>query len=137
MARQGELAGAEPGARHTVDATIPRTEIAVAKHPVGKLADKLQQAWTVRRLRQGRPGPDRLPAREKQRHEAIELGPQRVLAAGREIELVAMRNLAGRRFSATSRYHDNVPRIAASSLILKPAKSLMERLLRPAKIKHV
>src|SRR5262245_44614501 len=38
-----------------------------------------------------------------------------------------MRNLAGRRFSATSRYHDSAPRIAESSQTLSLSKSLMNR----------
>jgi hypothetical protein len=41
--------------------------------------------------------------------------------------VAAMRNLAGRRFSATSKYHDSAPRIAGSSQILSRAKSLMNR----------
>jgi hypothetical protein len=40
----------------------------------------------------------------------------------------AMRNLAGRRFSATSKYHDSAPRIAGSSQILSLAKSLTSQL---------
>src|SRR5262249_2927857 len=39
--------------------------------------------------------------------------------------VAAMRNLAGRRFSATSRYHDSAPRIAGSSQIFSLARSLM------------
>src|SRR5262249_62040311 len=39
--------------------------------------------------------------------------------------VAAMRNLAGRRFSATSRYQDRAPRIAGSSQIFSLAKSLM------------
>jgi hypothetical protein len=39
--RGGELTGAELGARHPVDAAIPRTEIAVGKHSVGKFAAQL------------------------------------------------------------------------------------------------
>src|SRR5262245_36610894 len=40
-----------------------------------------------------------------------------------------MRNLAGRRFSATSRYHDSALRIDGSSQIVSLAKSPMGRLL--------
>jgi hypothetical protein len=40
--------------------------------------------------------------------------------------VAAMRNLAGRRFSATSRYHDSAPRIAGSCQIVSLAKSLMD-----------
>jgi hypothetical protein len=43
--------------------------------------------------------------------------------------VAAMRNLAGRRFSATSRYHDSAPRIAGSSQIVRLAKSPTGRLL--------
>ena len=42
--------------------------------------------------------------------------------------VAAMRNLAGRRFSATSRYHASAPRIAGSSQTLSFAKSRMNRL---------
>src|SRR5262249_15099490 len=83
----GELASAELGARHPVDATIPRTEIAVGEHPVGKFAAQLQQARSVRRLRQRRARPDCLPARDKCRREAIKLGPKFVLATCRRIKL--------------------------------------------------
>ena len=38
----GELAGAEVGYRHPIDVTIPRTEIAVGEHPVGKFGAQLQ-----------------------------------------------------------------------------------------------
>jgi hypothetical protein len=50
-----------------------------------------------------------------------------LLAAGsrRAATVAAMRNLAGRRFSATSRYHDSAPRIAGSSQILRLPRSLM------------
>src|SRR5262249_32095080 len=44
--------------------------------------------------------------------------------------VAAIRNLAGRRFSATSRYHDSAPRTAGSSQIVSVAKSLTGRLLR-------
>src|SRR5499427_10560725 len=83
----GELASAELGARHPVDMAIPRTKIAVGEHTVGKFAAQLQQARTVRRLRQWRARPDRLPARDEYRREALELDPQRVLAACRRIKL--------------------------------------------------
>src|SRR6516225_1593482 len=50
-----------------------------------------------------------------------------LLAAGSSCvaTVAAIRNLAGRRFSATSRYHDSAPRIAGSSQILSWAKSLI------------
>src|SRR5207245_1257246 len=55
-----------------------------------------------------------------------------LLAAGSSCAatVAAMRNLAGRRFSATSRYHDSAPRIARSSQIVSLAKSPTGRLLR-------
>ena len=37
-----ELASAELRARRTVDTAIPRTEIAVGEHPIGKLAAQLE-----------------------------------------------------------------------------------------------
>src|SRR6266571_2251365 len=78
-ARTGrELAGA--------DTAIPGTEIAVGEHAVGELAGELQQARPVRRRRQRRARADRLPARDKDRREAVEFGPQRVLAARRRIK---------------------------------------------------
>src|SRR5262249_7041250 len=40
--------------------------------------------------------------------------------------VAAMRNLAGRRFSATSRYQDSAPRTAGSSQIFSLARSLMK-----------
>src|SRR5215471_3848678 len=53
------------------------------------------------------------------------------LAAGSSCvaTVAAIRNLAGHRFSATSRYHDNAPRIAGSSQTLSWAKSLMRGLV--------
>jgi hypothetical protein len=51
------------------------------------------------------------------------------LAAAGSICVARIRNLAGRRFSATSRYHDRLSRIAGLSQIFKCAKSLIERLL--------
>ena len=42
--------------------------------------------------------------------------------------VAAIRNLAGRRFSATSRYQDRPSRIAGSPQIFKCAKSLMKEL---------
>src|SRR5262245_59502029 len=38
---RGEFAGAELGARRAIDTAIPRTEIAVGKHAVSKLATQL------------------------------------------------------------------------------------------------
>src|SRR6266446_1749825 len=72
----GELASAELGTCHPIDAAIPRTEIAVGEHTVGKFAAQLQQARSVRRLRQRRASPDCLPARDKCRRETIKLGPK-------------------------------------------------------------
>src|SRR6516162_2715465 len=83
----GELASAELGARYPVDAAIPRTEIAVGEHAVGKFAAQLQQARSLRRPRQWRARPDRLPARDEYRREAVKLDPQRVLAACCRIKL--------------------------------------------------
>jgi hypothetical protein len=82
----GEFTSPKLGASHPVDAAIPRTEIAMGEHAVGKFAAQLQQARPVCRLRQWRPRPDRLPTREKYRREAVELSPQRVLAAYERIE---------------------------------------------------
>jgi hypothetical protein len=48
---------------------------------------QLQQTRPLRRLRQRRARPDRLPAREKNGRETVELNPERVLAACRRIEL--------------------------------------------------
>jgi hypothetical protein len=83
----GELAGAKLAAADTVDAAIPRTEIAVGEHAVGKLAAELQQARPVGGRRQRSACPDVLPTRQKDRHQAIELGPQGFLAAACGIEL--------------------------------------------------
>src|SRR6516162_10654415 len=83
----GELASAELGARYPVDAAIPRTEIAVGEHAVGKFAAQLQQARSLRRLRQRRARPDRLPARDECRREAIKLSPKDTLATCRKIKL--------------------------------------------------
>ena len=83
----GELASAKLGTCHSIDAAIPRTEIAVGEHAVGKFAAQLQQARPVRRLWQRRARPDRLPARDKYRREAIELGPKGTLATCRKIKL--------------------------------------------------
>src|SRR5215813_14176847 len=66
---------------------IPRTKIAVGEHTVGKFAAQLQQARTVCRLRQWPARPDRLPARDEYRREAVKLDPQRVLTACRRIKL--------------------------------------------------
>src|SRR5262249_22644293 len=83
----GELASAELGARYPVDLAIPRTEIAVGEHAVGKFAAQLQQARSLRRPRQWRARPDRLPAHNEYRCEAIELGPKGALATCRKIKL--------------------------------------------------
>src|SRR5262249_55050099 len=82
----GKLASAELGAGHAVDLPIPRTKIAVGEHAVGKFAAQLQQARSLRRRRTRRARPDRLPARDKYRREAVKLDPQRVLAACRRIK---------------------------------------------------
>jgi hypothetical protein len=50
--------------------------------------------------------------------------------------VAAIRNLAGRRFSATSRYHESALWIAGSSQILSLAKSLMGRLPSAAFIRQ-
>src|SRR5262249_44894865 len=78
---------AELGARHAVDAAIPWTEIAVGEHAVCELAAQLQQARPIRRRRQTRARPDPLPTRKKNRREGVELGPERVFAACRKVEL--------------------------------------------------
>src|SRR5262249_36937427 len=83
----GELASAELGARYPVDAAIPRTEIAVGEHAVGKFAAQLQQARSLRRPRHGPARPARLPARRGYRCEAVKLDPQRGLAACCRIKL--------------------------------------------------
>src|SRR5262249_829003 len=83
----GEFTSAELGTCHPVDAAIPRTEIAMGEHTVGKFAAQLQQARPVRRLGQGRAGAGRRPALQKYRREAIELGPKRALATCRRIKL--------------------------------------------------
>ena len=59
----------------------------MGEHAVGKLAAQLQEARPVRRRQQRRARSDRLPAREKNRREAVEFDPKRVLAACRKIEL--------------------------------------------------
>src|SRR5262245_44062855 len=82
-----ELARAELGASHAVDAAIPRTKIAVGKHAVCKLAAQLQQAWSMRRLRQPGACPNCLPACEKNRREAVKLDPKGILAARPRIDL--------------------------------------------------
>src|SRR2546428_10096295 len=82
-----EFTSAELRTYHPVDAAIPRTEIAVGEHTVGKFAAQLQQARTVCRLRQWRVRPGRLPARDEYRREAVKLDPQRVLAAFRRVKL--------------------------------------------------
>src|SRR5262249_27863739 len=48
----GELASAELGTCYPIDLAIPRTKIAVGEHAVGKFAAQLQQARSLRRLRQ-------------------------------------------------------------------------------------
>src|SRR6266568_2990652 len=82
-----EFTSAELRTYHPVDAAIPRTEIAMGEHTVGKFAAQLQQARSVRRPRQRPACPDRLPAREKYRREAVKLDPKGVLAARPWIEL--------------------------------------------------
>src|SRR5262249_56857700 len=66
---------------------IPRTEIAVGEHAVGELTAQLKRAGPRRWVRQRRVSSDRFPRREKNRSEAIELSPKRILAACRRIEL--------------------------------------------------
>src|SRR6266540_1109245 len=82
-----EFTSAELRTYHPVDAAIPRTEITVGEHAVGKFVAQLQQARPVCRLRQWRPRSDRLPAREKNWREAVEFDPERALAACRKIKL--------------------------------------------------
>src|SRR6266511_4779507 len=84
-----EFTSAELRTYHPVDAAIPRTEIAVGEHTVGKFVAQLQQARSVRRPRQRPACPDRLPAREKYRREAVKLDPKGVLAARPRIGCVA------------------------------------------------
>ena len=121
-----QLARTELGAGDTIDAAVPGAEVAVGEHAVGKLPTQLQQARPLRSWQQGRACTDRLPARDKDRHEPVELDPQRFFGTCPGIATdAAMRNFAGRLFSATSRYHDSAPRIAGSSQILKRAKSLI------------
>src|SRR5262249_39151994 len=88
---RGEFAGAELGARRAVDTAIPRTEIAVGKHAVGQLATQVQQARSLRSVRQQRARPDRLPASKKYRGQTVELGPERVLAGCYRIDLCSKR----------------------------------------------
>src|SRR5262245_19208394 len=83
----GKLASAELGARHPVDVAIPGAKIAVGEHAVGKFAAQLQQARSLRRLRQWLARPDRLPARDECRREAIKLSPKGALATCRKIKL--------------------------------------------------
>src|SRR5262245_56228190 len=83
----GELARAELGASHAVNSAIPRTKIAVGKHAVCELAAQLQQAWSLRRLRQPRACPNCLPACDKNRREAVKLDPKSILAARPRIDL--------------------------------------------------
>src|SRR5262249_60304197 len=61
----GKLAGAELGARHPIDAAVPRTKIAVGEHTGGKFAAQLQQARPVHSFWQCPPRPARLPPREQ------------------------------------------------------------------------
>ena len=96
----GELAGAELGARHAVDAAIPRTEIAMGEHAVGKLAASSS------RLEPSAAGGNGAPARIACQR-ARKIGVRRsssahsassLLAAGSSpaATVAAMRNLAGR-----------------------------------------
>src|SRR5262245_33571288 len=83
----GEFTSPKLGASHPVDAAIPRTEITVGEHAVGKFTAQLQQARSLRHLRQRRARPDRLPARDECRREAIKLSPKGALATCRKIKL--------------------------------------------------
>src|SRR6266567_1102853 len=83
----GELAGSELDAGAPVYAAIPRAEIAMREHAVGKLAAKFQQARAVRRFRQRCARADGLPTREEGLGQPVELGPKRVLARCRGIEI--------------------------------------------------
>src|SRR5262245_44203769 len=82
-----ELASAELRAHRTVDTAIPRTEIAVGKHPIGKLAAQLEQARPVCCWRQWRARSDCLPPCEKYRRQAVELGPERLFPGSGRIGL--------------------------------------------------
>src|SRR6516162_10939449 len=82
-----ELASTELRACRTVDTAIPRTEIAVGEHPIGKLAAQFEQARPVHRRRQWRARPDCSPPCEKYRRQAVELGPERLLLGSGRIEL--------------------------------------------------
>src|SRR5262249_5082250 len=64
---RGEFASAELGTRQAIDAAIPRTEIAVGEHAIGKFAAYVQQARPIRRCRQRGACPDRLPASHEYR----------------------------------------------------------------------
>jgi hypothetical protein len=59
----------------------------VREHAVGELAAKLEQAGSFRRFRQPGTRPDRLPAREKNRREPVELAPQRFLGGSGGIDI--------------------------------------------------
>ncbi len=58
--------------RSAVYTAIPRTEITVGEHPIGKLAAKLEQAWPIRCRRQWRARPDLLPPCEKYQRQPVE-----------------------------------------------------------------
>src|SRR5215469_11063820 len=64
---RGEFAGTELGTRQAIEAAIPRTEIAVGEHAIGKLAAYFQQARSIRSCRQGRARSDCLPASHEYR----------------------------------------------------------------------
>ena len=59
----------------------------MAQHAVGELPAQLQQARPIRRHGQWRANPNGLPARQEDRREPVELGPERTLARGRGIDL--------------------------------------------------
>src|SRR5262249_5617545 len=77
--------------RRAVDTAIPRTEIAVGKHAVSQLATQLQQARSLRSVRQQCARPDRLPASKKYRGQTVEFGPERVLAGCYRVDLCSKR----------------------------------------------
>src|SRR6516165_5502123 len=76
---RSEFAGAELRPGHAVDAAIPRAEIAVGEHAIGKLAAYFQQAWSIRRCRQRCARSDCPTTSQEYRGQALELGPERVL----------------------------------------------------------
>ena len=124
-----QLARTELGAGDTIDAAVPGAEVAVGEHAVGKLPTQLQQARPLRSWQQGRACTDRLPARDKDRHEPVELDPQRFFGTCPGIELCRDRR-GNAELRRTPVLRDiQVPRQRTAdcrmSQILKRAKSLI------------